>query len=185
MMNRRMVNIIKALAYLLAFFIIITMVTSLIFAVNLFTGSNSQMEMQSIYKDDKIINNLDISLIFFLNIIVSTILDIELIVIKRPNDTVKAIVPILGLIIIIMPDIIAIKEHINIESQVSYSYFLSSKESLKSKVALVTITIPATIGNKVFIISGLSNITTPSNNSIIPSVKKLEKNKLVSFSIIK
>lgn len=62
MMNRRMVNIIKALAYLLAFFIIITMVTSLIFAVNLFTGSNSQMEMQSIYKDDKIINNLDISL---------------------------------------------------------------------------------------------------------------------------
>lgn len=62
MMNRRLVNIIKALAYLLAFFIIITMVTSLIFAVNLFTGSNSQMEMQSIYKDDKIINNLDISL---------------------------------------------------------------------------------------------------------------------------
>lgn len=62
MMNRRLVNIIKALAYLLAFFIIITMVTSLIFAVNLFTGSNSQTEMQSIYKDDKIINNLDISL---------------------------------------------------------------------------------------------------------------------------
>ena len=61
-MNRRLVNVIKALAYLLAFFIIITMVTSLIFAVNLFTGSNSQMEMQSIYKDDKIINNLDISL---------------------------------------------------------------------------------------------------------------------------
>ena len=56
MMNRRLVNIIKALAYLLAFFIIITMVTSLIFAVNLFTGSNSQTEMQSIYKDDKIIN---------------------------------------------------------------------------------------------------------------------------------
>lgn len=62
MMNRRLVNIIKALAYLLAFFIITTMVTSLIFAVNLFTGSNSQMEMQSIYKDDKVINNLDISL---------------------------------------------------------------------------------------------------------------------------
>lgn len=62
MMNRRLVNIIKALAYLLAFFIITTMVTSLIFAVNLFAGSNSQMEMQSIYKDDKIINNLDISL---------------------------------------------------------------------------------------------------------------------------
>lgn len=62
MMNRRLVNIIKALAYLLAFFIITTMVTSLIFAVNLFTGSNSKTEMQSIYKDDKIINNLDISL---------------------------------------------------------------------------------------------------------------------------
>ena len=62
MMNRRMVNIIKALAYLLAFFLIATIVTSLIFAVNLFTGSNSQTEMQSIYKDDKIINNLDISL---------------------------------------------------------------------------------------------------------------------------
>lgn len=62
MMNRRLVNIIKALAYLLAFFIITTMVTSLIFAVNLFAGSNSKTEMQSIYKDDKIINNLDISL---------------------------------------------------------------------------------------------------------------------------
>ena len=62
MMNRRLVNIIKALAYLLAFFIIATMVTSLIFAVNLFTGSNSQTEMQSIYKDKETINNLDISL---------------------------------------------------------------------------------------------------------------------------
>ena len=62
MMNRRLVNIIKALAYLLAFFIITTMVTSLIFAVNLFTGSNSQTEMQSIYKDKETINNLDISL---------------------------------------------------------------------------------------------------------------------------
>ena len=62
MNSRSFVNVIKALAYLLAFFIIITMVTSLIFAVNLFTGSNSQTEMQSIYKDDKIINNLDISL---------------------------------------------------------------------------------------------------------------------------
>ena len=62
MMNRRMVNIIKALAYLLAFFIIITMVTSLIFAVNLFTGSNYQPEMLSIFIVDKIINNLDISL---------------------------------------------------------------------------------------------------------------------------
>ena len=61
-MNRRLVNIIKALAYLLAFFIIATMVTSLIFAVNLFTGSNSQTEMQSIYKDKETINNLDISL---------------------------------------------------------------------------------------------------------------------------
>ena len=62
MNSRSFVNVIKALAYLLAFFIIITMVTSLIFVVNLFTGSNSSMEMQSIYKDDKIINNLDISL---------------------------------------------------------------------------------------------------------------------------
>ena len=62
MMNRPLVNIIKALAYLLAFFIIATMVTSLIFAVNLFTGSNSQTEMQSIYKDKETINNLDISL---------------------------------------------------------------------------------------------------------------------------
>ena len=62
MNSRSFVNVIKALAYLLAFFIIITMVTSLIFAVNLFTGSNYQTEMQSIYKDDKIINNLDISL---------------------------------------------------------------------------------------------------------------------------
>ncbi len=62
MNSRSFVNVIKALAYLLAFFIIITMVTSLIFVVNLFTGSNSSMKMQSIYKDDKIINNLDISL---------------------------------------------------------------------------------------------------------------------------
>ena len=62
MNSRSFVNVIKALAYLLAFFIIIAMITSLIFAINLFTGSNSQMEMQSIYKDDKIINNLDISL---------------------------------------------------------------------------------------------------------------------------
>lgn len=62
MNSRSFVNVIKALAYLLAFFIIITMVTSLIFVVNLFTGSNSQTEIQSIYKDDKIINNLDISL---------------------------------------------------------------------------------------------------------------------------
>ena len=123
--------------------------------------------------------------IFFLKIIVSTIFDIEYITIKTPSDAVIAIVPKFGFIIIIKPQTIEITEQIKIDIQLPYSCFLSNMDNLKSIVDLVTIIIPATIGNNIFIKSGLSNRIIPSNNSIIPKVKKFEKNKFNSFWAIK
>ena len=130
-------------------------------------------------------NNFVISFMFFLNIIVSIILDIEYTVINIPREVVNAIVPILGLIIIIKPHIIDIIEHINSDIQLFILFLYSSIDSLKSNVDFVIIVIPATIGNNVLTISGLINIIIPSSNSITPNVKKLEKNILDSFSIKK
>ena len=70
---------------------------------------------------------------FFLNIIVSIILDIEYTVINIPREVVNAIVPILGLIIIIKPHIIDIIEHINSDIQLFILFLYSSIDSLKSK----------------------------------------------------
>lgn len=76
-------------------------------------------------------------------------------------------------------------EQINRDNQLSYPQDLRSTDIFKSIVDFTIITIPATIGNNVFINSGLNNKTIPSNNSTIPRVKKLNTNKLFSFSIIK
>ena len=122
---------------------------------------------------------------FFLNIIVSIILDIEYTVISIPREVVNAIVPILGLSIIIKPHIIDIIEHIRSDNQLLILFLYSNIDSLKSSVDLVIMIIPATIGNNVFTISGLTSIIIPSNNSMTPNVKKLEKNILDSFSIKK
>ena len=121
----------------------------------------------------------------FLNIIASIILDIEYTAINIPREVVNAIVPILGLSIIIKPHIIDIIEHIRIDNQLLILFLYSNIDSLKSSVDLVIIIIPATIGNNVFTISGLTSIIIPSNNSMTPNVKKLEKNILDSFSIKK
>ena len=112
-------------------------------------------------------------------------LETEETIINIPSDAVNAIAPIFGFIIIIKPHIIEIMEHINIDDQLLYSYFLSNNDNIKSKVDLSTITIPITIGNNVFIKSGFINKTIPNNNSTTPNVKNEVYNKLDSFSIIK
>lgn len=62
MSSRSFVNAAKALAYLLAFFIISSMIAGVFFVVSLFANTNQTSEITSIYDENEIIDNLDITL---------------------------------------------------------------------------------------------------------------------------
>lgn len=62
MNNRSFVNAVKALAYLLAFFIISSLIAGVFFVVSLFGNTDTVSEITNVYDDNKIIDNLDITL---------------------------------------------------------------------------------------------------------------------------